>query len=183
MEIELDALNRVTELQFLNDWNKEDIAPYYDGDPLDLHYPFHAWRYRDYVDINGVWFPLEFEDISFSGGDPESRIMDDRNAGKLAAFEAEMEIAETVHFFERFVTTLIFDPSTLILNEPLDDDMFRFDIPSDALEADVEGVLIADAIPKPWWDRWLVWLIVAAVAILGVLASVVYWVRMNAPLR
>ncbi|MFP4500190.1 MAG: hypothetical protein ACLFTT_04245 [Candidatus Hydrogenedentota bacterium] len=52
--------------------------------------------------------------------------------------------------------------------------MFRFDIPRDALEIDTEGVVIADTMPQPWWKRWPIALIVAALASLSVLGCMVY---------
>jgi hypothetical protein len=155
VEIEMDEFNHVSRILLTTDWQKEDIAPYYTGDALDLHCPEHAWRYKDYEDINGVSFPMLWEWIFYTGGAARSAIMKRRNAGEIDPYAAEMEIATTVKFVEQCVTTIQYDRASLIINEPLDADMFHVDVPWNALELDNKGVVIADESPTylksgPW---------------------------------
>ena len=183
IEVEFDAFNRVSYLLWANDWKKEDIAPYYGGDPLDLYYPMAAWRYAAYEDINGVSFPLRCEDIYYTGGEALSAIMQRRNAGLIEPYEAEVEIATTVSFTEQGVATIEYDRDSLIVNKPLDASMFQFDIPWDALELDANGVTIASS-PPSWWSSHMTVLVLACVLLLAIAGGgLACWLRLRAPLK
>ncbi len=182
IEIVLDPLDRIVELTYLSDWKKEELAPFYDGSPLDLHYPSIGWRYHDYENINGVWFPLHVEQIYYTGGPLLSEIMARRNAGELDPYAAEVEIATTVSFMEQGVSTIDYVRDSLRLNEALDDDLFHVEVQGDALELDTAGVVIVDEIPGSWWSRYWLLLIVVTVAAAALAAGVIYWIRMRAPL-
>ena len=180
IEIEVDNVNRIRTLLWAVDWKKDDIAAYYDGDPLDLHYPIVAWHYENYEQINGVWFPLRCEHIHYSGGDALNAIMRRRNAGELSPYEAEVIIATTVHFFEQGVATIEYDRDSLIVNQPLDDRMFHIAIPRDALELDASGVVISRLHPS-WWSRHFSVIVLSAVVLLVCMGGfIAYWLRMRA---
>jgi hypothetical protein len=183
VEIKLDTENRISEILWLNDWKEADIEPFTDEEPLDLFFPFSGWHFSSYEKINNIWFPLICEHVFYTGGDHYSSIMQRRNAGEIQPYEAEVEIAMNVQFLEQSIDTIRYDRSSLIINEPLDNDMFEIDVPGDALELDAGGVVIADEISRAWWQKHFVWVIGAGVVLLCAVAGVVYQIRMNAPLK
>lgn len=152
----------------------------YSGSVMDTKWFKYSYLYTDYVTVNDYHFPLHCTYTLYSPNDEGKELLKARNAGYMSAQAAELEIRERGLFRESIIDYIDYKKDTLRINEQLEDEVFKIDIPENVRimkRSEMDGIESAVDESK-WTTVQIITLVVAAsIGTLVVLGIIFWWYR------
>ncbi len=153
----------------------------YSGSVMDTKWLKYAYLYTNYILVNDFPFPLNVTHTTYSPNDEGKELIEARNNGYMSAQAAELEIRERGLFRESIIDYIDYKKDTLRINEQLEDEAFKIDIPENVRimkrsEINAANVTESDADKSKWTTGQIITIGIAAlIGTLVVLGGIFWW--------